>query len=77
MNQEKNKKSDHPVSNYLEPQPKGKVDKGEKAVKKPEDKVYKKEPALAKTKNPAKRREESEQPVHPIKKAPNEGASND
>lgn len=70
MNKEKNKKSEKPASNYLEPQPKGKVDKGDKAVKKPEDAVYKKEPATAKDNNPAKRREESEQPVHPIKKAP-------
>ncbi|RZK44216.1 MAG: hypothetical protein EOO90_00715 [Pedobacter sp.] len=67
MNQEENKKSEKP-SNYQEPQPKGKVDKGEKAVKKPEDKVYKKETAMAKTINPAKQKETSEQPVHPVKK---------
>lgn len=66
MNTEKNKKSDKP-SNYQEPQPKGKVDKGEKVVKKPEDKVYKGTPAMAKTKNPAKEKENSEQPVHPVK----------
>lgn len=70
MNKEENKKSNKPASNYLEPQPKGKVDKGDKAVKKLEDSVYKKEPATLKTKNPAKHREESEQPVHPVKKAP-------
>ena len=70
MNQEKNKKSNKPVSNYLEPQPKGKVDKGNKAVLKPEDKIYKRKPAVAKAKNPAKVREESEQPVHVIKDAP-------
>ena len=63
MNKEKNKKSDQ-SSNYLEPQPKGKVDEGDKAVKKPEDKVYKRESAMAKTQNPAKQRENSEQPVH-------------
>ncbi len=66
MNKEEHKKSEKP-SNYLEPQPKGKVDKGDKAIKKPEDKVYKKEPAMAKTKNPAKQKENSEQPVHPVK----------
>lgn len=70
MNKEENKKSEKPASNYLEPQPKGKVDKGNKAVKKTEDTVYKKEAATVKDKNPAKRREESEQPVHPIKKEP-------
>lgn len=66
MNKEENKKSEKP-SNYLEPQPKGKVDKGDKAVKKPEDKVYKKESAMAKTKNPAIQKENSEQPVHSVK----------
>jgi len=65
MNKEIKKSSDS--SNYQEPQPKGKVDKGDKAVKKPEDKIYKKEPALAKTKNPAKRKENEEQPVHSVK----------
>ena len=67
MNTEKNKKSEKP-NNYLEPQPKGKVDKGDKVVKKPEDKVYKEEEAMAKTKNPAKQKENSEQPVHSVKK---------
>ncbi|RYG11509.1 MAG: hypothetical protein EOO07_20495 [Chitinophagaceae bacterium] len=66
MNTEKNKKSNKP-SNYLEPQPKGKVDKGNKAVKKAEDTVYKEENAMAKTKNPAKLKENSEQPVHSVK----------
>ncbi|WP_113653695.1 hypothetical protein [Pedobacter namyangjuensis] len=69
MNKEQ-KKSDKPESNFQEPQPKGKVDKGEKAVKKPEDEVYNKDKAEAKTKNPAKEKEQSEQPVHPVKKAP-------
>ncbi len=68
MNTEENKKSDKP-NNFQEPQPKGKVDKGNKAVKKPEDKIYKKESAMAKTKNPAKQKENSEQPVHPIIKS--------
>ena len=67
MNKEENKKSNNPESNFLEPQPSGKVDKGNKAVKKTEDKVYKKEPATAKTKNPAERKENSEQPVHSVK----------
>lgn len=70
MNKEENKKSSKPASNFLEPQPKGKVDEGEKAVKKPEDKVYHKEPAIAKTANPAKAKEESEQPVHAVKNPP-------
>ena len=68
MNNEKTKKSEKASSNFLEPQPKGKVDKGEKVVKKAEDKVYTKEPALAKTKDPAKQKENSEQPVHSVKK---------
>ena len=67
MNKEVKKKSEKASSNYLEPQPQGKVDKGEKAVKKQEDEVYKKDPALAKTKNPAKQKENSEQPVHSVK----------
>lgn len=70
MNKEAVKKSNKPESNFQEPQPKGKVPKGDQAVKKPEDKVYKEKPATSKAKNPAKQREESEQPVHPIKKAP-------
>ncbi len=63
MNTEKNKKSEKP-NNYQEPQPKGKVDEGDKVVKKPEDKVYTEDAAMAKTKNPAKQKENSEQPVH-------------
>lgn len=62
-----NKKADE-VSNYREIQPKGKVDEGEKAVKKPEDEIYQKKPATAKAKNPAKTKEASEQPVHSVKK---------
>ncbi|TKC04636.1 hypothetical protein FA048_19440 [Pedobacter polaris] len=67
MNNEVKKKSEKVSSNFLEPQPKGKVDQGEKVVKKAEDKVYKKESAMAKTKNPAKQKENSEQPVHSVK----------
>lgn len=66
MNQEKNKQAEKPL-NYEELQPKGKVDKGDKVVKKPEDNVYTADPAMAKTKNPAKRKENSEQPVHSVK----------
>jgi len=68
MNNEKTKKSEKVSSNFLEPQPKGKVDKGNKVVKKTADKIYTKEPALAKTKNPAQQKENSEQPVHSVKK---------
>ena len=67
MNNEVKKKSEKISSNFQEPQPKGKVDQGEKAVKKKEDKVYSKDPAIAKTKNPAKQKENSEQPVHSVK----------
>ena len=69
MNNEVKKKNEKATSNFLEPQPHGKVDKGNKAVKKSEDKVYTKKPATAKTKNPAEQKERSEQPVHPIQKA--------
>jgi hypothetical protein len=69
MNRELKAKNEKPSSNFLEPQPKGKVDKGNKAVKKPEDTVYQKKPTMAKTKNPAEQKERSEQPVHPIQKA--------
>jgi len=67
MNKEVKKKSQKVSSNFLEPQPKGKVDKGEKVVKKTEDKVYKEKPATAKTKDPATQKENSEQPVHSVK----------
>ncbi len=70
MNSEAKKKSDKPGSNYEEEIPKDKVPEGGKAVKKPEDKDYQKEEADFK--NPAKQREEGEQPVHPVKKAPKE-----
>ncbi|SMD00827.1 hypothetical protein [Pedobacter africanus] len=68
MNSERKKKNEQPGSNYLEEKPKGKVPAGNKVVKKAEDKDYKREEANFK--NPAKKREESEQPVHPVKKAP-------
>jgi len=68
MNEEHKKKNEKPSSNFKEIVPKGKVDKGNKAVKKPEDKDYTKEDAHFK--NPAKQREREEQPVDPIKKAP-------
>lgn len=62
------KKNEKPGSNYLEEIPKGKVPAGNKAVKKAEDKDYRREEADFK--EPAKKREQGEQPVHPIKKAP-------
>lgn len=68
MNSEQKKKNDKPSSNYQEEVPKDKVPAGDKAVKKPEDKDYNKEEAHFK--DPAKKREQEEQPVHPIKKAP-------
>lgn len=68
MNTNPKKKNESPASNYREEIPKDKVPEGDKAVKKPEDKDYNKEEAHFK--NPAKKREEGEQPVHPIKKAP-------
>ncbi|MDR6783452.1 hypothetical protein ABIE26_000060 [Pedobacter africanus] len=68
MNSERKKKNEQPGSNYLEETPKGKVPAGNKTVKKAEDKDYRREEANFK--NPAKKREESEQPVHPVKKAP-------
>lgn len=66
MNKE-TKKANQPESNFQEPQPKGKADKGDKAVKKTEDKVYKEKSATAKSENPAKTKEQSEQPVHSVK----------
>lgn len=68
MNSEPKKKNQSPSSNYQEEIPKGKVPVGDKAVKQPEDKDYREEEANFK--NPAKKREEGEQPVHPVKKAP-------
>lgn len=68
MNSEPKKKNEKPSSNYREEIPKDKIPTGDKVVKKAEDKDYKREDA--EFKNPAKQREQSEQPVHPIKKAP-------
>jgi hypothetical protein len=68
MNSAAKKTNEKPSSNYKEEVPKGKVPEGDKAVKQPEDKDYQKEEASFK--NPAKKREQSEQPVHPVKKEP-------
>jgi len=68
MNSAPKKKNDSPSSNYREEIPQGKVPSGDKVVKQPEDKDYNQEEADFK--NPAKKREGSEQPVHPIKQAP-------
>jgi len=71
MNTEHTKKSEKPSSNFQEPTPKGKVDEGNKAVKKPEDKDYTKDnPDF---KDPTKQREREEQPVDPIKTPPTKG----
>jgi hypothetical protein len=64
------KKNESPSSNYREEVPKGKVPEGDNVVKQPEDKDYKKEDADFP--NPAKRKEESEQPVHPVNTPPAE-----
>lgn len=70
MNKEHKKTNEDPASNFRELVPEDKVDQGNKAVKKPEDKDYtEEEPEF---KNPAKQRERDEQPVNPIKKAPKE-----
>lgn len=71
MNTEPKKKNEKPSSNFEEPTPKGKVDQGDKAVKKPEDKDYTRD--NPEFKNPAKQRELDEQPVNPIKKSPGKG----
>lgn len=68
MNTEPKKKNEKPSSNFREEVPKDKVPAGNKTVTKSEDKVYTKQDANFD--NPAKKREESEQPIHPIKKAP-------
>jgi hypothetical protein len=68
MNTEPKKTNDKPSSNFQEPVPEDKVDKGNKAVKKPEDKDYTED--TPEYKDPAKQREREEQPVDPIKKAP-------
>lgn len=68
MNSEPKKKNPKPSSNFREEVPMGKVPAGNKAVKKPEDKEYHEEEANFK--NPAKSKEESEQPVHSVKQPP-------
>ncbi|TDQ06890.1 hypothetical protein [Pedobacter metabolipauper] len=70
MNSEPKKKNEKPSSNFQEEAPKGKVPAGDKAVKQAEDKDYTEEEADFK--NPAKKREQSEQPVHPVKNPPKE-----
>ncbi|MES2828734.1 MAG: hypothetical protein V4687_11275 [Bacteroidota bacterium] len=70
MNSAPKEKNEKPSSNFREETPKGKVPEGDKVVKKPEDKDYNKEEAGFK--NPAKRREQDEQPVNPIKTPPND-----
>ena len=61
--------NDNPGSNYQEEVPKGREPVDHKTVRKPNDSLPNKP---SKTDNPAKERENEEQPVHPIKKAPKE-----
>ncbi|RZM29765.1 MAG: hypothetical protein EOO88_03595 [Pedobacter sp.] len=68
MNSAPKKKNDKPSSNFQEETPKGKVPSGDHAVKQPEDKDYNEEEANFK--NPAKQRENEEQPVNPVKSPP-------
>ena len=68
MNSEPKKKNDKPSSNFREELPQGGVPAGNKVVKKTVDKDYRREEA--EFKNPAKKREQGEQPVHPIKNPP-------
>lgn len=49
-----------------------KTDHTIKPLKSIKNEIYEVKTKPVKTKNPAKQREESEQPVHPIKKAPKE-----
>lgn len=58
------KDSDHQPSKKKAPEDE------KKAVVKPKDKVYREKEASIK--NPAKTREQSEQPVHPVKRPPAE-----
>lgn len=62
-------KSDKPGSNFEEEVPKGRTPVDKKTVRKPNDSTPNKP---VKTPNPAKQRENEEQPVHSIKKAPKE-----
>lgn len=68
MNNAQKIKIEKPSNNIREKVFNNEIPKGNKAVKKPQDKVYKKEEANFK--HIATKREESEQPVHPIKEAP-------
>ncbi|TCD04431.1 hypothetical protein EZ449_17495 [Pedobacter frigidisoli] len=61
--------SDKPGSNYQEEVPKGRAPEDKKTVRKPNDSLPNKP---VKTDDPAKQRENEEQPVHSIKKAPKE-----
>ena len=70
MNNEKKKKDENSVSNFKEILPLGKVDEGNKAVIKDKDLTPTADTSDVRTNNLAKEREESEQPVHPIKKVP-------
>lgn len=49
-----------------------KTDNSIKPLKSIKNEIYEVKTKQVKTKNPAKQREQSEQPVHPIKKAPKE-----
>lgn len=62
-------KSDKPGSNYEEEVPKGRKPADNRTVRKPNDSIPNKP---EKTTNPAEQRENEEQPVHSIKKAPKE-----
>ena len=62
-------KNDQPGSNYQEEVPKGREPVDHKTVRKENDSKPVKPP---KTNEPAKQRENEEQPVHSIKKAPKE-----
>ncbi|PWS26008.1 hypothetical protein DHW03_18340 [Pedobacter yonginense] len=63
------KTSDNPGSNYEEEVPKGRKPTDHQTVRKSNDSLPNKPP---KTDNPAQQRENEEQPVHSIKKAPKE-----
>ncbi|WP_231463082.1 hypothetical protein [Pedobacter sp. Leaf132] len=65
----KKEKSDKPGSNYEQEVPKGREPVDNKTVRKANDSSPQKP---VKTEEPAKKRENEEQPVHPIKEAPKE-----
>jgi hypothetical protein len=68
MNNAAKEKNERPSSNFQEEAPKGTVPSGDHAVKQPEDKDYTKEDVDFK--DIAKRKENQEQPVNPIKTPP-------